>query len=76
MISPIIRLLTVMGAASMPSYTFWNSRRMKVPKEIERLHYNARQQENLTDQADAELKLPTIQVNSFELAIEMLPDGS
>jgi beta-fructofuranosidase len=45
--------------------------RMKVPAEIERLRYNARQKERLTVKANAELPLSTIHGNSIELTIEM-----
>ena len=50
--------------------------RMTVPKEIERLRYNARQKANLTVEADAETALDDIRGNSIELAVEMKGQGA
>ena len=50
--------------------------RMKVPAEIERLRYNARQTERQTVKADTQIPLKTIGGNSIELAIEMTASKS
>ena len=49
--------------------------RMRPPKELEKLRYNAKKAEKLTVKADSELKLKDIGGNSIELSIEMAPGG-
>ncbi len=50
--------------------------RMRPVKELEALRYNARKLEDLTVEADSELKLEDVRGNGIELAIEMVPDGA
>ena len=44
-------------------------------EEIERLRYNARQQEKLSVKADSELRLKNIAGDCLELSLELLPDA-
>jgi beta-fructofuranosidase len=50
--------------------------RMSPPKELEVLRYNPRKWQYLTVEADSELPLKEIQGDSFELSVEMVPDGA
>ena len=49
--------------------------RIRPPKELERLRYNAKRLENLSVTADSDLPLKDVRGNSIELAVELVPEG-
>jgi len=67
------------GTMSLPR-VLWldeqNRLRMAPVEELERLRYNERVLEDLTVEADREATLETIQGNTLEILVEMIPDGA
>ncbi|MBM3242173.1 hypothetical protein FJZ31_38375 [Candidatus Poribacteria bacterium] len=67
------------GTMSLPR-VLWlvedNKLRMRPVEELELLRYNEQTLENMTVKADSEQALETIQGNTIELLIEMVPDGA
>jgi len=67
------------GTMSLPRVLWLNENnelRMRPIEELELLRYNEQTLENLTVEADSEKTLETIQGNTIELLIEMVPDGA